>query len=144
MEGKVGYLRSDFIHEDRRGLRRWILKHIDYAQREAEELVRIRGATGSERRVPARFWGTQAERKRWLRERVWNRLQPVVRPWLYFFYRLVLRGGLLDGWQAVAYHTLQGLWFPLLIDLFYLERRRRAAAGISSQEPAAERPTARA
>lgn len=123
VEGKVGYLRNDFVHEDRRGLTHWLTKHIAYARREAEELLRVeRGET--QREIPARFWGTQAERKRWIRQRVWNRLPPLVRPWLYYVYRLVLRGGFLDGWQAIAYHTLHALWFPFLIDLFYLEARR--------------------
>jgi len=35
----------------------------------------------------------------------------------------VLRGGFLDGRQAVAYHFLHGLWFPMLIDILYLERK---------------------
>jgi hypothetical protein len=44
----------------------------------------------------------------------------------YFFYRLILRGGFLDGWRAIIYHVLHGLWYPLLIDLFYLEMRANA------------------
>jgi hypothetical protein len=45
---------------------------------------------------------------------------------LYFFYRLILRGGFLDGWRAIIYHILHALWYPLLIDLFYLEMRANA------------------
>lgn len=138
VDGPVGRLEHDFIHEDRKGLAEWIAKHVRYAQREAEELKRARRQPDAVR-IPARFWGTQAERKRWLRERVWNRLPPLVRPWFYFGYRLVVRGGFLDGWRAVAYHALQGLWFPLLIDLFYLERRNRRVA-TAGPAPAADEP----
>ncbi|RMG89672.1 MAG: glycosyltransferase family 2 protein [Chloroflexi bacterium] len=118
VDGPVGYLKHDFIHEDRKGVSEWIAKHVKYAQREADELFR----QDHEQEIPARFFGTQAERKRWIRQNIWGRLPPLVRPWFYFFYRLVLRGGFLDGRRAVAYHFLHALWFPMLIDIFYLER----------------------
>jgi len=119
VDGEVRRLENDFIHEDRRGVADWIAKHVNYARREAEELLRARPQV----EIGARLFGTQPERKRWLRQKVWNRLPPLVRPWFYFLYRLVLRGGFLDGRQAVAYHFLHGLWFPMLIDILYLERK---------------------
>jgi len=125
VEGKAGRLAHDFVHEDRKGLADWIAKHVNYAELEAEELLRAERQS-VQREIPARLLGSQAERKRWLRQKVWNRLPPLVRPWSYFFYRLVLRGGFLDGWQAVAFHFLQALWFPMLIDILCLELKRRA------------------
>ena len=71
--------------------------------------------------IDARLFGTQAQRKRWLRYKVWNRLPPLIRPFFYFFYRYVLTGGFLDGRAAFVYHFLQGLWYPFLIDVYYLE-----------------------
>jgi glycosyltransferase involved in cell wall biosynthesis len=121
LDGKAGYLDADFIHEDRNGLPRWIEKHRRYAEREAHELL-AGPTTGA---IEPRLLGSQAERKRWLRERVWNRLPPLVRPFGYFGYRYVLRGGMLDGLAGLTYHTLQGLWFPLLIDVKYLQLKRR-------------------
>ena len=122
VEPPVGYLNHDFIHEDRKGLAEWIAKHVRYARREAEELLkRQHGVEQTE--INARLFGTQAERKRWLRRHIWERLPPFVRPWFYFVYRYVLRGGFLDGKEAFVFHFLQALWFPLLIDGFWLERR---------------------
>lgn len=123
VDGSTGFLDADFMHEDRNGLGRWIEKHNAYAAREAEL---IEGTTGNG--VSLSPFGTQEERKRWLRERVWNRLPPVARPFAYFGYRYVLRGGFLDGTAGLTYHFLQGLWFPLLIDLKYLEIRRNSRA----------------
>lgn len=120
VQGEVGYIDADFIHEDRNGLARWVAKHKAYADREAEELLTRRKPGGI---APDPF-GSQAERKRWLRERVWNRMPPLARPFAYFGYRYLLRGGFLDGTAGLTYHVLQGLWFPLLIDLKYLERKR--------------------
>jgi glycosyltransferase involved in cell wall biosynthesis len=118
VEGTTGFMSSDFMHEDRNGLGRWVDKHNAYATREAALI-----GANSEPGETSPF-GTQAARKRWMRERVWNRLPPVARPFAYFGYRYLLRGGFLDGTAGLTYHFLQGLWFPLLIDLKYLELRR--------------------
>ena len=126
VEGPTGRLRNDFVHEDRKGVGDWIDKHNRYATAEAEELFQKRSEPEYQE-IDARPFGDQAQRKRWLRYRVWNRLPPLLRPLFYFFYRYVLTGGFLDGREAFAYHFLQGLWFPMLIDIKYLERKMAEA-----------------
>lgn len=125
VEGVTGQLRQDFVHEDRKGVTDWIAKHNGYAALEALEFLNTHSAPGFQE-MDARFFGTQAERKRWLRHKVWNRLPPLVRPFIYFFYRYVLAGGFLDGKEAFIYHFLHALWYPMLIDVKYLELRRSA------------------
>jgi len=122
VQGGTGFLKNDFVHEDHKGISDWIAKHNEYATREALELFKKPTADSQ---IGVRFWGSQAERKRWLRYRLWNHLPPLVRPVLYFIYRYVFRGGFLDGKTAFAYHFLQGLWFPMLIDIKYLEIKKR-------------------
>lgn len=120
VQGKTGKLRNDFMHEDMKGVSEWIAKHNSYATREAQELLNSRSAHGYQE-IDARLFGTQAQRKRWLRYKIWNNLPPLVRPFFYFFYRYILAGGFLDGREAFIYHFLQALWFPMLIDIKYLE-----------------------
>ena len=122
VEGKTGKLRNDFMHEDRKGISEWIAKHNVYATREAQELLNTRTTQGY-REIDASLFGTQAQRKRWVRYKVWNKLPPLIRPIFYFFYRYVLAGGFLDGRNAFIYHFLQALWFPMLIDIKYLEMK---------------------
>jgi glycosyltransferase involved in cell wall biosynthesis len=122
VDGATGFLRNDFMHEDRKGVTDWIAKHNGYATREAQELVNSRAAPDY-REIDARLFGTQALRKRWLRLKVWNRLPPLVRPFFYFFYRYVLQGGFLDGGAAFIFHFLHALWYPMLIDVKYLEMK---------------------
>lgn len=117
IEGAKGYLKHAFIHEDRKSVGRWIEKHNRYASQEADEL--LRGEANAS--IDVNLFGTQAERKRWIRLRVWNRLPPLVRPPIYFAYRYFGRGGFLDGREALVFHFLQALWFPMLIDIKYLE-----------------------
>lgn len=127
VQGRTGRLRSDLIHEDRKGVTSWIAKHNSYATREAAELLRQRGAEGYQE-IDARLLGTQAQRKRWVRHRIWSRLPPLVRPVFYFSYRYFLAGGILDGAAAFSFHFLQALWYPMLIDVKYLEMRMNAKA----------------
>ena len=120
VDGLVGYLRNDFIHEDGKGVTEWIAKHNRYATMEAIELMNTRTAPVC-REIDVNLFGTQSQRKRWLRNKIWNRMPPLVRPFFFFFYRYVLAGGFLDGREAFIYHFFQALWFPMLIDVKYLE-----------------------
>jgi glycosyltransferase involved in cell wall biosynthesis len=124
LEGEAGRLEGDLMHEDKKSLSRWIQKHDAYAEREAAELFKE-----PEGYIDASLFGTQAERKRWVRYNVWNRLPPLVRPVAYFSYRYFLRGGFLDGREAFVFHALQAFWFPLLIDAKYIEMKRRRGEG---------------
>lgn len=122
VEGKTGQLRNDFIHEDRKGVTEWIAKHNGYAAREAQELLNTQSGPGY-KEIEAKLTGTQAQRKRWLRRKIWNRLPPLIRPFFYYFYRYVLLGGFLEGREAFIYHFLQGLWFPMMIDIKFIEHK---------------------
>ncbi len=124
VEGKTGKLHCDYIHEDRKGLSDWIAKHNSYANREALELFNTKAAQGYQE-IDATLFGNMVQRKRWLRYKLWNRLPPLIRPILYFFYRYVLAGGFLDGKEAFVYHFLHALWYPLLIDVKYLELKKK-------------------
>lgn len=119
VEGITGRLNNDLIHEDLRGIGDWIDKHNRYASLEARELFRRRSEQGGE--IDARLFGSQAQRKRWLRYRVFNRMPPLLRPFLYWTYRYFVCGGFLEGREAFIYHFLQALWYPFLIDVKYLE-----------------------
>jgi glycosyltransferase involved in cell wall biosynthesis len=123
VEGRTAQLTRDFIHEDRKGVGDWIDKHNRYATHEAVEAFRRDAGKAQLQGTP---FGSQPQRARWLRTRIWNRLPPLVRPFIYFFYRYVLRGGFLDGREAFTYHFLQGLWYPLITDIKYLELRDAA------------------
>jgi glycosyltransferase involved in cell wall biosynthesis len=123
VDGATGYLRNDFIHHDRKGVDEWIADHNRYATREALEMLRRDGRPGE---IDARFWGgTQAQRKRWLRNVVWNRLPPLVRPFMYFFFRYFVQRGFMDGRAGFMFHFLQALWYYFLIDVRYLELKQQ-------------------
>jgi glycosyltransferase involved in cell wall biosynthesis len=137
--GETLRLRNDFMHEDRKGIGDWIDKHNRYATREAIEAAARSLQSGH---LPARFFGSQPERARWLRTRVWNRMPPISRPIVYFLYRYILRGGFLDGSAGFVYHFMQALWYHLLIDIKYLELREKRLEGGRSVDSGGSRPQA--
>jgi len=124
VNGIVGRLQNYFIDENHRDISDWILKHNDYATREAIELFNLRTIHGY-KEIDVNFFGDQAQRKRWIRYKVWNRLPPLIRPFLYFFYRYIFVGGFLDGRNAFAFHFFQALWYPFLIDVKFLKLKSK-------------------
>lgn len=91
VRGGTGYLRGDLIHNDFKDMDAWIAKHNRYATLEAEELLRRDDVD----RLEGRLFGTRVERRRWIKDRIWNRLP--MRPAWVFFYLYVVRLGFLDG-----------------------------------------------
>jgi glycosyltransferase involved in cell wall biosynthesis len=121
LDGEAGYLQNPFDHCDNQTLSHWILKHDRYSTLEAEEYLRERFGGGYQDSIRTGFWGTQAQRKRWLRLHVWNRLPLLLRPFLFFFRNYILKRGFLDGEPGFIYHVLWSFWYPFLSDAKILE-----------------------
>ncbi len=101
VDGKVGRLRHPIRHENWNSLYRYIEKHNEYSEWEAR--VYLEGHHGE---VQPHFWGTQAERRRWLKARL---VRVPGFPLLTFFYHYVFRLGFLDGRPGLIYCTLKGV-----------------------------------
>jgi hypothetical protein len=67
--------------------------------------------------------GNPIERRRWFRQVVYEKSPLFVRAFVYFFFRYLLRGGILDGTPGLIYHVLHGFWFRFYIDACLYERR---------------------
>lgn len=117
ISGPVQKLRNPFVHKDNRGFAFWLAKHIDYAKREANELL------NPSARGEGRLFGNQVERKRWLRQYFWNRLPPLIRPILYFIYRYLIRLGFLDGLRGFVFHFFHAFVYYLIIDVIFIEKK---------------------
>ncbi len=121
VKGRVGVLQHDMIHESVRDLSSWIAKHNRYADTEAAELM---ARTGRENLKAAGGTGVLERRwYLWLRAHIWDRLPPLIRPLLLFFYRYIVRLGFLDGVPGLIYCFLHDLWYPFLIDAKHRELR---------------------
>lgn len=103
----------------------WVGKQRRYARMMAAMEVRRRQAPARPALRPA-LWGAPDQRILWQKQ-WWARLPRYVRPGLYFLYRYVGLGGLLDGWPGLLYHSVQGFWLRWQVDLEVGRLRRQAA-----------------
>lgn len=128
MRGRATTLRNDIVDDNRNDITWWTNKHNAYATREAADLLNIRHKLSLRTGVSAEPRGSQAQRKRWLKERVYARLPLGLRALGYFALRYVLLVGFLDGYRGFIFHVLQGLWYRFLVDVkvFEIEEKMRA------------------
>ena len=94
VDGSVGYLKGEMHHEDRRGREYLWQKHLNYAELEAREMVKIVTGESTGGLKPS-FFGNALERRRAIKERIWPFLPG--RWALRFLYMYVLKCGFLDG-----------------------------------------------
>ena len=130
-EGKETAFTRDFIDNNTKDLAWWIQKHNWYSDREMAEYM---GKQKEAVAVKPNFWGSQAERKRWLKYMVYYKTPLMRRAHWYFLYRYILRGGFLDGPEGLAFHFLQGYWYRFLVDAKILEAKKRGSVEIELRD----------
>ena len=101
VDGKVGRLMSPIRHENFNSLFRYIEKHNEYSEWEAH--VFAQGQSGE---LKPTFWGTQAQRRRWLKAKFFRTPGFSV---MTFIYHYILRMGFLDGRAGFYYCALKGV-----------------------------------
>lgn len=99
-------LKTKIDHDDHKSLSRWVSSQSKYAILEAEKLLSV-----------------DATSLGW-KDRI--RLHIVVAPILTFFYCLICKGLLFDGWHGI-YYTLQRVFAELLLSLALIDVRLRKA-----------------
>ncbi len=124
-EGRAIPLKHDFIDYNRKGLTFWIDKHNHWAIGEMLDTMSLMG----DGRLPSNtvepsLFGSQEQRTRWLKQRVYAKCPLLLRAFLYFLYRYFLRLGFLDGKEGLVFHFLQGCWYRFLVDAKIYEARK--------------------
>lgn len=126
--GKTIYVDGDQTDENLNDLTWWTNKHNKYASREAINMLLMQYELDADAEgVAAKFWGNDAERKRWLKVR-YARMPLFLRPFLYFFIRYVVKLGFLDGKQGFIWYVLQGFWYRFLVDAKIYEIKKRCGS----------------
>jgi glycosyltransferase involved in cell wall biosynthesis len=126
LEGRVGYLRSDLLHLDRRGLEAFVARHNRYSSLEAAARLKAEQDAPDRAQLPVSLLASPVQRKRFLRERVWPRLP--ARPLVLFVYMYVLRRGFLDGRAGLALCTFHAFQ-EFMVGLKLAELRRLSSVG---------------
>ncbi|MCL2932206.1 MAG: glycosyltransferase family 2 protein [Trichodesmium sp. MAG_R03] len=103
LNGNVGYLKNDMLHEDFRDLFHWIERHNRYSNWEAQVYYNIVTHKFEGGTIGASLFGDVVQRKRFLKK-IWVRLpfKPFLRFILFYFIQL----GFLDGKAGYIYGRL--------------------------------------
>ena len=111
VKGATRRLTNPLIHHNVESFSRYIQKHNEYSNWEArvwtEGLSKESGDKNDVDIQPS-LWGSQAQRRRWLRRHF---LGLPGSPVLFFLYKYVLSLGFLDGVPGLIFCTMQGIQF---------------------------------
>jgi len=102
VEGATASLQNALIHHNMESLSRYIQKHDEYSNWESRVLLQ----PGNDKELPPSLVGTQAQRRRWLKRKLFA---VPGSPVLLFLYRYVLRLGFLDGVPGLIYCGFQAV-----------------------------------
>jgi glycosyltransferase involved in cell wall biosynthesis len=102
VDGHTAKLNSPVVHHNVESLSRYIQKHDEYSNWEARVLLGL----GSDSEIPGKLFGSQAQRRRWLKSKFFS---VPGSPVLLFLYRYLLRFGFLDGVPGLIYCGFQAV-----------------------------------
>ena len=105
VEGRTAKLRNPLLHHNVESLSHYIQKHDGYSNWEARVWLVGEASSGD---LPPSLFGTQAQRRRWLRNKFFRIPGS---PVLFFLYKYVFRMGFLDGVPGLIFCGLQGVQF---------------------------------
>lgn len=103
VEGPTARLKNPLIHHNVESLSRYIQKHDEYSNWESRVLLQGQQSTSE---MPPALFGTQAQRRRWLKKKLYG---VPGSPALLFCYRYFLRLGFLDGIPGLVYCGFQAV-----------------------------------
>jgi len=91
-------------------------KHNKYATREAIDVINERRRLFPRDVDLVKEEGSrQAAIKRWIKEKLYNRVPYQISAPAYFVLRIICQLGFLDGKEGLVYHGLQGFWYRFLV-----------------------------
>ncbi len=102
IDGATAKLGNSLIHRNVESLSRYIRKHDEYSNWESRVLLQ----DGDDSELPPSLAGTQAQRRRWLKRKLFA---VPGSPVLLFLYRYFLRLGFLDGVPGLIYCGFQAV-----------------------------------
>jgi hypothetical protein len=101
VDGQTARLKNLIVHHNVESLSRYIQKHNEYSNWEANVLL-----SQSSEEMPASLFGNQAQRRRWLKRKGFHLPGS---PLVLFLYRYFIRLGFLDGVPGLIYCGCQAV-----------------------------------
>ena len=124
---KMGHLKHSYLHYNfSHGLKRWFQKHVQYAEDEANQIIRNRIAEHSAQ--SANVSGSDEVSKRRKLKSLSEKLPSVLRPFARFIYIYILRKGFLDGYAGLQYAFMISVYEGMIAVFLMFEKMNRRAS----------------
>jgi glycosyltransferase involved in cell wall biosynthesis len=123
VNGKSARLNNPLLHHNLESISRYIQKHDEYSNWDARVWLESEGNSAE---LPPALFGNQAQRRRWLRKRLFTFPGS---PFFLFIYRYFFRLGFLDGVPGLIYCGFQGMQFFQIKAKIYELRRGELRRG---------------
>ena len=131
--GRTVHFAGGFADHNLNDLTFFTDKHNKYATREAIDVLNQRlGLFARDVELESDTVSQQAALKRWIKERLYNRIPFTVSSLGYFLFRYIFQLGFLDGREGLVYHFLQGYWYRFLVGAKLMELEQ-GIAGIEDK-----------
>lgn len=116
IDGSIIKFNNKFVDDNLNGIDFFIIKHLNYASREAAmQLSTKYNLTGNKISNASDRQGTSVRQIRH-QKTLYNHIPLFLRAVLYFIYRYVVRMGFLDGLSGFLFDFFQGWWYRNLVD----------------------------
>lgn len=128
--GKTIRFTEHVVDENLNSMHWWVLKHNNYARREAADALNQKyqftyttdlSATGN----------SQAHTKRTAKNSLYNRMPIGFRAIAYYVFRFIFQLGFLDHPKVWIFHFMQGFWYRLLVDINIYEAEKAAQGDLN-------------
>lgn len=126
LDGEIIAFENPFADDNLNNLGWWTSKHINYANREAIELIDLEYCLSHKTKNDNKNNLSKDARHR--RElKIKYAKQPLFwRSFAYFLYRYFIKGGFLEGKEGFLRHFLQGWWYRTLVDAKIFEIKQKS------------------
>lgn len=125
-QGEIVEFDNDFCDHNLNNLSWFCHKHVNYAVREAADLLDIEyNITGAAQTDGSKEISRQALAKR-NKKHKYARQPLFLRSAAYFFYRYLFKGAFLEGKEGFLFSFIQGWWYRTLVDAKVLEIKRKS------------------
>jgi len=109
-------LNSRLIHQDRKPIDNWVMKHLRNSTREVN-------AINDNEEISIKKLPYKLQAKLFIRNKIWNKLPSVIKLVMYFNHRYIIKLGFLDGYKGFIYVFLHSFWYQLMIDIKLIENK---------------------
>ena len=107
IDGKIGFLKSRIMHNDRKNLFHYFNRHNRYSSWEAHLIYKNRYNEDSSKNIAAKTSGSWLNTRR-LMKNIFLKLP--FKPLIYFIYGYFIRLGFLDGYPGFAYNMCKAFY----------------------------------